>query len=69
MIDLKQEKLDQIRQDMLEEQYLRKNFDAAFDKASEDFDLQRAIKDIDDAINWLKSLGWEIDRKYIIEEI
>ena len=67
--ELREEKMEDIKNDVRYEEKLRKDYDFCFNEAIEQFDLEDAIKNIDLAIKWMETSGWEMDRCTLVREI
>lgn len=51
------------------ERKLRTDLNFAFKEVLKKFDIQDVSKRMNLAIEWMKTAGWEIDKKYIIETL
>ncbi len=66
---LHQEQLEEMRRDMLLEQQLRTDYDAALDYIIDKYDLHAAVKTITDATKEFEFYGWYINNTQLIQEL
>ena len=69
MDDLRREKLEEMRQDMLVEQRMIDDWDYALDVVSGKYGLQEAIQVLRDSVGELQQLGYDVTEKKLLDEI
>lgn len=69
MDELKREKLEEMRQDMLVEQRMRDDWDYALEVIDNKYSLQEAIQVLRDSVEELQQLGYDVTEKELLDEI
>ena len=69
MDELRKEKLEEMRQDMLVEQRMRDDWIYALEVVDNKYSLQEATQVLRDSVEELQQLGYDVTEKELLDEI